>query len=44
MRENSTYGSEGEEGLHPFPTPIEIICLRDFLTGSFAGKTKRGAI
>ena len=22
MRENRTYGSEGGEGLHPFPTPI----------------------
>ena len=24
MRENRTYGSEGGEGLHPFPTPIEV--------------------
>ena len=23
MRENRTYGSEGGEGLHPFPTPID---------------------
>jgi hypothetical protein len=23
MRENRTYGSEGGEGPHPFPTPIE---------------------
>ena len=25
MRENRTYGSEGGEGLHPFPTPIEFL-------------------
>ena len=25
MRENRTYGSEGGEGLHPFPTPIGFI-------------------
>jgi len=39
MRENRTYGSEGGEGPHLFPTPIEIICPQDFLTGSFAGAT-----
>jgi len=29
MRENRTYGSEGGEGLHPFPTPIKFACLPD---------------
>ena len=37
MRENRTYGSEGGEGLHPFPTPIEFVCPVDFLTASEAG-------
>ena len=30
MRENRTYGLEGGEGLHPFPTPIAwILCGPD---------------
>jgi hypothetical protein len=44
MRENRTYGSEGGEGLHPFPTPIEKSVLaamdRNWITASFAGVTR----
>jgi hypothetical protein len=31
MRENRTYGSEGGEGSHPFPTPIKKWAQRGFL-------------
>jgi len=41
MRENRTYGSEGGEGPHLFPTPIEIFGSQDFLTASSAGMTMR---
>ena len=41
MRENRTYGSEGGEGPHPFPTPIEASVPapkdRNWMTASCAG-------
>ena len=39
MRENLTYGSEGGEGLHPFPTPIgDDYCIAMSADQATAGR------